>query len=120
MARYQLRLNRRYGRTAEKVLPSTRFILIPLLNAYGSQTSEVTRCQKWLRVESRLTKRSSRSMMDSLWVGSAAGVASVAGGATTSARAEAVAASSALGGASRASMEGDGRVKRSPVRIARF
>src|SRR5207244_6324019 len=64
IALYQLRLKRRKGRSAENVEASIRFIRIPLLNAYGSQISEHTRCQKVLRIESRLTNRSTRSIAE--------------------------------------------------------
>src|ERR1700722_8626984 len=61
MARYQLRLKRRNGRYAAKVLASSCFILMPLKNASGSQSIEQIECQKLSRTESLLMNASSRS-----------------------------------------------------------
>src|SRR3984957_19385972 len=61
MARYQLRLKRRNGRYAAKVCASICFILMPLKNASGSQSSEQIECQKLSRTESLLMNASTVS-----------------------------------------------------------
>ena len=61
MARYQLRLNRRNGSTAEKASGPNCFIFSPLKNASGSQISEQTDRQKLSRVLRRLMNASMRS-----------------------------------------------------------
>src|SRR5690348_10373635 len=61
IARYQLRLKRRKGRTAAKVLASSCFMRMPLKNASGSQIREQMEFQKLSRTLRRLTKASTRS-----------------------------------------------------------
>src|SRR3982751_1796730 len=60
MARYQLRLNRRNGRTARatNVLASISFRRMPLKNASGSQMSEQMAFQKLSRMDSLLMNAS--------------------------------------------------------------
>src|SRR3712207_1600792 len=71
IARYQLRLNRRNGRTARatKELASISFIRMPLKNASGSQISEQTLFQKLSRTLRLLMNASTRS--NSVFGGSA-------------------------------------------------
>src|SRR4051812_29961301 len=61
MARYQLRLKRRKGRTAAKELASSCFMRMPLKKASGSQIREQIEFQKLSRTLRRLTKASTRS-----------------------------------------------------------